>query len=167
MFDEINYRIMVGNGFNTTDLASSQIDANPIYSGSFWIDPLSSFGKGFADLEHHQDLAVRFGTSVTHTRQDEGQGAAQPEANFAQVGQGTRLTSLGIDKFDFYLGAFDAAFKYRGWAANSEFFYRWIDNAETTAGPAPRTTYYDWGGTCDLGYMLIASQAVVCPSRMR
>ena len=64
-------------------------------------------------------------------------------------------TGLAIDKFDFHMAAADAAVKYQGFAANGELFYRWLDNLETTAGPAARGSYYDWGGYCDAGFMIV------------
>lgn len=151
---DIQYRMLVGNGLKTTDLSSSQVDQNYVYAGSFWKDFGSAYGKGFADLEFHEEASVRIGTSLTYTEQEEGQGGAESEAKFVMVGRGMSLTDMGADKYDFYLAAADASIKYRGFSANSELYYRWIDDVQTTAGPAARTSYYDWGGYCDLGYLI-------------
>src|SRR5690606_35352781 len=67
MCGDVNYRIMVGNGLRTSDLSSSEVDSNFAYAASFWIDPLAAYGKGYADLEHHEDLALRLGTSMSYT----------------------------------------------------------------------------------------------------
>lgn len=151
---DIHYRMLIGNGLSTTDLSSGSVDQNFVYAGSFWKDLFGSFGKGFADLEHHEQVAMRIGTSLTYTRQDEGQGAANAEAGTVFIGRGMKLTDMGIDKYDYHLAAADAAVKYQGFSANAELYYRWLDNLETTAGPAARTSYYDWGGYCDVGYMI-------------
>lgn len=164
--DDVNYRVMVGNGLITTDLTQSQVDQNFAYGGSVWWDPLARYGRGPADLEHHEELALRIGTTVSHTKFDDIEpaiaptqpaGGAFPEGRGIFLSNGSRVnaTSLNTSDFDFLMGAADAALKYKGFSVNGEAYWRQIDNVETPAGPAARDTYYSWGGYVDAGLFLV------------
>ena len=67
---DLHYRVMVGDGFNTFSLRGAELDANLAYSGSVWWEPYGSFSPGFAGLEYHDMLAVRLGQRLTYTRID-------------------------------------------------------------------------------------------------
>jgi hypothetical protein len=153
--DGVHYRVMVANGINTTDLESDQIDNKFAYGGSVWWDPLADYGSGYADLEHHEDLAVRVGASVTYADEEDGQASDNREADTIRLSDGTRLTALGAESFDIYLGAVDAAMKYRGFSAHGEAFYRDIDDIWAPSNPSLRRGFYSWGGYCDVGYMIV------------
>ncbi|MEZ6038041.1 MAG: porin [Planctomycetota bacterium] len=151
-----HYRVLVGNGVRTSDLKPSQIDTDPVYSGTTWWDALGKFGSGFADLEQHEELALRVGASVTYAKEEDGQLASNGEASFLHLSDGRQLTSdLGADSYNFKLGAADAALKFQGLAINCEAYWREVDAIRTPGNVNARRSYFDWGGYCDVGYMLL------------
>lgn len=158
--EDLHYRVMVANGFNTTDLesatsAGSQIDTKFAYAASVWWDPLADYGKGYADLEQHEQLAVRVGATVTYAPEEDGQLPANQEADAIRLSDGSRLTSLMVESFDLKMAAFDAAMKYQGLSINSELFWREIDSVSAPTMPTVPGSFYDWGGYCDVGYMVV------------
>jgi hypothetical protein len=65
------------------------------------------------------------------------------EADFLRLTDGTRVTDPGalapgatVEGFDVTLMAIDAAFKYRGWSANSEYFWRSVTDLKANV-PVP------------------------------
>jgi hypothetical protein len=158
--EDFHYRVMIGNGFQTSDLDNAEINDEPMVSGSVWWEPLGDFGSGYADLKRREDAVLRLGTSYTFAGED-GQtpsGSPLPESNFLRLDDGTRLTDLGVDHFDVSLLALDAAFKHRGWSLHGEGYYRWVDNISPTgAAPAgfPDDESDAYGGYVGAGYMLM------------
>ena len=160
--ERLYYRVMVGNGFNTTDLTPSEIDTHFVYSGSMWFD-LGDYGQGYSDLEWHCEPAAQIGHSFTTACQSGRDAAGLPlaEENFVRLSDGTRLTELGalapsvtVDHFDIYLYTIDAAFKYRGFSANGEYFARWLEAIEGN-GALPLNQLYDHGFYFEVGYFLL------------
>jgi len=109
------YRMMVGDGFNTTGLEPdpTEIDDNFVYACSLWADiGPGRFGRGYSDLESHERFAAEVGTCFTYAGQ-EGLGPVfQPriEQNFIRLADGTRITTPGalapgvtVNNFDIYL----------------------------------------------------------------
>lgn len=152
---DLNYRVMVGNGLRTSNFKPAEVDTNFAYAASFWLDPFAAYGKGYADLKHHEDLAMRLGVTASYTKQDEGQNAATREANGIRLSNSMKLGDMGVEDYEFQMAAADAAIKFQGFSANCEMFYRWLDQINTAGMPAARRSYYDWGGYCDAGFMII------------
>ena len=156
------YRFMVGNGFNTTDLAPSEVDTRFVYSGSMWMN-LGDYGQGYSDLQWHCDPAAQVGHSFTAAQSGgrDTAGTTLAEMNFVRLSDGTRLTQLGalapgvtVDHFVIYLYTVDAAFKWRGFSANGEYFFRWLQSISGN-GPLPISRMYDHGYYAEAGYFLI------------
>ncbi len=159
---DVFYRVMIGNGFNTSDLQPDEIDTHLAYSGSMWFN-WGEYGQGYSDLEGHEELAAQFGHSFTAANSDgrDASGAPLAEENFVRLSDGTRLTQRGalargvtIDHFAIYLYSVDAAFKYRGFSCNGEYFFRWIQ-ALRGDGPLTLSRMFDHGFYFDLGYFII------------
>jgi len=133
--DDTHYELMVGQGFNTQGLTPFETGNNFAVGGSGWWDVIGSYGAARpSDFEIHKDPAVRIGTSwvsaVAGTP-----GRQSVEADFLRLTDGTRLNEPGalapgatVESFDVTLMAIDAAFKYRGWSANGEYFWRSVTN---------------------------------------
>lgn len=155
------YRAMVGNGFNSTDLTQSELDNQFVYSMSVWKD-VGDFGRGYSDLEWHEAPAAQIGNSfTTASMRDNGLGGPTPEQNFVRLTDGTVLIQPGalapgvtVDHFDIYLYAVDAAFKWRGFSANAECFFRWVQSISGN-GPLPIHQFSDHGYYAEAGYMII------------
>jgi len=164
--DRRYYRMMVGNGFNTTGLqpTAAQIDENFVYACSLWADlGENSYGRGYSDLEWHESVVAEVGTSFTFGREEGPGPVGQPriEQNFIRLADGTRITTPGalapgvtVNNFDIYLWAVDAAWKWRGWRANMEDYFRQLSNIAGT-GPIPDRIVYNHGYYLEGGYMLI------------
>lgn len=162
--ERLHYRTMIANGFNTTDLEPDQIDQNFAYSHMMWWDPFGDIGKGFADLEWHEDPALRIGSAYTFANQNpDVDRRPTAESNFVRLSDGTRLTTTGalapgqtVNDFDIHLlSAFFNA-KHRGWSVNAEYYFRWLQNFETEErGSIPFGTLFDDGFYTDVGYMII------------
>ncbi len=162
--EDLFYRVMVANGFSASDLQFSQLDTSLAYSGTMWWDALGDYGKGYADLKWHEDLAVRVGQSFTYASQQgiDSFGVPGSEQNFLRISDGTRLITpdalapgVTVVGADIYLYAVDAAFKYRGWSVNSELYFRWLNQFKTLGGPIPYSQLYAYGFYADTGYMIL------------
>lgn len=160
--ENLFYRVMIGNGFNTTDLTPDQIDTQFAYSGSMWTN-LGDYGQGYSDLEWHCEPAAQIGHSFTFAsdRGRDAGGAPLAEEAFVRLSDGTRLTQMSalapgvqVAHFDVYLYTLDAAFKYRGFSANGEYFFRWLRDVQGD-GPLPRNHFFDHGYYLEGGWFLI------------
>ena len=49
-----------------------------------------------------------------------------------------------VDEYDVYTYTVDAAWKYRGWSVNGEYFFRWLEEIGGT-GVFPATEFFDRG----------------------
>jgi hypothetical protein len=151
-----HYEFMFGQGYNTEGLIPSEFGSNFAAGGSAWWDIIGSYGPARpTDFEFHDNLAVRCGASLVSSI--EGQPGRQlQETDFLRLTDGTRITAPNalapgaiVESFHVSLVALDAAFKYRGWSANSEFFLRSIDNVQANI-PVPdvglQYGFYSEGG---------------------
>jgi hypothetical protein len=154
------YELMIGQGYNTEGLVPSEMGENFAVGGSIYRDILGDYGPlRPTDFEWHDELAVRLGLSAV--RSVEGTPGRQlQEADFLRLTDGTRITEIGalapgatIESFNVLLLAFDAAYKYRGWSANSEFFLRSITDLVADMPVAPVGLQY--GFYCEGGCFLI------------
>jgi hypothetical protein len=165
-FDRRYYRMMLGDGFNTFGLqpVPEQIDDNFVYAVSLWADlGEGTYGRGYSDLKWHERLVAEVGTSFTFAR-DEGPGpTGEPriEQNFIRLADGTNINTPGalapgvvVNNFDIALWAVDAAWKWRGFSANGEYYFRQLSNISGT-GPLPIRLIYNHGYYLEGGYMLI------------
>ena len=127
------------------------------WAGNTWWEPLSPFGFGYGDMEQHDEAAIRLGTSgvYDHTYILNGTGA-NPEDTIVRLSDGTALglpNALGpnsqVEQYRYHLATIDAGWKYRGWAANVEYYFRTLDGFKGT-GTFLRSSTFDHGG---LGYL--------------
>lgn len=138
-----HYELMVGQGFNTEGLTPSETGDDFAFAGTLWWDCVGSYGPARpTDFEWHDDLAVRVGASAVHSNEGT-PGRQLEEADFLRLTDGTRLTEPNalapgatVQSFDVTLLAIDAAFKYRGWSANGEYFWRTVNDVKANL-PVP------------------------------
>ena len=152
-----HYELMIGQGYNTEGLTPSETGDDFAIAGTGWWDPIGSYGPGRpTDFEWHDELAVRIGTSWVMSIEGT-PGRQLEEADFLRLTDGTRVTEPGalapgatVESFDVALLAVDAAYKYRGWSANAEYFWRTITNVQANL-PVPdiglQQGFYVEGGT--------------------
>jgi hypothetical protein len=139
-----HYEFMIGQGYNTEGLIPLEgLGDNFALSGTAWRDIVGNYGPARpTDFEYHDELAIRVGSSLTASIEGT-PGRQLQETDFLRLTDGTRLTDPNalapgatVESFFVSLLAFDTAFKYRGWSANSEYFLRSIDNVEANL-PVP------------------------------
>jgi hypothetical protein len=167
--DQVYYVAYVGNSMNTLNVNTAKIDKNMIYSGSAWWEPLGDYGPpgaarmAFSDLEYHECVAVRLGTSAMGSREDRfsAQATTNPENVALYNSDGTLFFATGslapgvsVDRANVYMWAQDFGIKYRGLAFNGQYYQRWI-NSISADGPLPLTSTYDHGYEASLGYFVI------------
>jgi hypothetical protein len=152
-----HYELMIGQGYNTEGLTPSETGNNFAVAGSAWRDIIGEYGPARpSDFEFHDELAVRVGASAVSS-QEGTPGRASQEADFLRLTDGTRLTDpdalrpgATVEGFDVGLLAVDAAFKYRGWSANGEYFWRNVTDLKANV-PVPdlglQHGFYVEGGT--------------------
>ena len=161
--EDVYYRTMLGNGFNSTDQPQSEVDERFVYSVTNWWEPLGEVGRSHADVRFHEEPVVRLGHSFTYASQDgKLDRTTNGEQNFVRLSDGTRLVTPGafapgvtVNEFDVYLYTIDAAFKHCGFGINAEYFLRWLNEFGTMAGAVPQNELYDHGFYVDAGYFLV------------
>ncbi|HXU06495.1 MAG TPA: hypothetical protein VN903_36315 [Polyangia bacterium] len=159
-----NYLAMIGNSLNTLDIKSVNIDNRFAAAATIWYDR-ADFGPYWNDYEHHDEVALRIGTSGTVAREDRlsDLSTAAPENNATFISDGQFLFQTGslapgvtIALSDHYLWAIDGGIKYGGFAFNVEFYMRWLNNFKAD-GPLPITSMFDWGFDSSIGYFFLRS----------
>lgn len=133
--EDTHYELMLGEGFNTQGLSPAETNNNFAAAGSAWWDVVGDYGPARpSDFEFHKDPAVRIGSSWVSAAVGT-PGTESVEADFLRLTDGTRVTEPGalapgatVTGFDVTLLAIDAAYKYRGWSANGEYFWRSVTN---------------------------------------
>lgn len=161
--DNWYYEVQIANGIATSDLEFGEVDKNFAFSGTTFWDPWGNYGKGYVDLEWHENIAALVGTSFTYAGVQGRDVAGLPVQEFfaLRLANGSRVIQEGlfapgvsVSNLDFYLWAIDAAVKYKGFSANTELFYRWLADLQGN-GPIPVSTVYNYGFYTEAGYMII------------
>ena len=148
----VHYHALVGNGFNTFSLRSSELDTNFVYSGMLWWEPFGEFGAGFSDFELHSEAVVRVGNAFTYNRAaDDPNGSPGPEQTAIRLSDGTPLVETGalapgvtLQRFDLSLYTVHAGWKYAGLSLSGEYFWRWLTHLQAD-GPILDNAIFDHG----------------------
>lgn len=118
-------------------------------------EPLGGYGVGFNDVEYHDNLVARLGTSLAAAPNTDIDRpiAGNPENTLLRLSDGTDLTTVGalgpgttLRSTDWYLAAVDAGLKYRGHSLSAEYFYRYLDDFKIDSGAPTRSSLNDRGG---------------------
>jgi hypothetical protein len=141
--DRVKYQLMLGNNMSTLGVPASRLDNgfNTLSSALIWF-PTGDFEKGFSgqgwgDFEHHEIFSTRL--AVHFSRSDENKesqpNSEQFENTQLRLSDGTviftpDLFAPGITITDarYRMTTVDGGFKYRGFALEGEYFWRWLDN---------------------------------------
>lgn len=160
--DGWHYHAMMSNGFNTLNLLPEELNNRFAWSGSTWWEPWGAFGRGYSDLQHHEEAAVRLGGSYTFALGSGNQAASDAVENSpVRLSDGTIITTPGalapgvtLQSYDISLAAIDWAWKYRGFGLSSEIYFQDLLNFVGT-GPLPITSASAFGGFVKGGYFVI------------
>ena len=165
----LNYLVFVGNGLNTLNISANKIDTNLLVSGSVWWEPLGAYGPPsrarnmYDDYFAEDKLRIRLGTSFTRSREDRFSNLDQssPENTSIHNSDGVLTFATGafapgvtVQEALYKMWAIDGGAKYRGFAVNGQYYFRWLSDFEAD-GPLPLAS------TFDQGFELVAGKFVV------
>jgi hypothetical protein len=159
--DRLYYHAMVSNGFNTLNVRQSELNDRFCVSESTWWEPWGDFGRGYSDLENHQELTVRLGSSLTVTKEEGSQSSEYAENTLIRLSDGTLATQAGalapgvtLQSFYLNLQAIDLAFKYRGISLSTEIYRQGLTGLQGN-GPLPLDALHTYGGVAQVGNFII------------
>jgi len=160
--DGLFYHAMVANGFNTLNLLPEALNNRFAWAGSAWWEPWGDFGRGYSDLQDHQEGAIRLGSCYTYALGSGSQSASDAVENSPiRLSDGTIITTPGalapgvtLLSYDISLAAIDLAWKYRGLALSSELYFQDLLGFRAT-GPLPIGSTSAFGGFVKAGYFVV------------
>ena len=144
--DRVRYQVMLGNNLSTLGVSAARLDNkfNTVSSAVVWA-PTGEYGQGWGDFERHKRPTTRVG--LHFTRSDENRESQPNNETFEntqlRLSDGTviftpDLFGPGITITDarYQMLSLDAGLKFRGFALEGEYYWRWLDNfkGENTAG---------------------------------
>lgn len=161
-----HYIAMMSNGFNTLNLTPSQLNDRFCWSGSAWWEPWGEFGRGYADLEFHENPVIRFGASYTFALGSGSQSSSDAVENSSiRLSNGTLITQLGalapgvtLQSYDISLAAYDISYKWRGLSLSTEWFLQNLSSLQAN-GPIPVSSTQAYGGFLQGGYFVVPQKA--------
>jgi hypothetical protein len=132
------------------------------WAGNMWWEPWGPFGLGISDMEYHDDAVIRLGTSgvyaLTQVLPIQGN---NPEDTILRLSDGTRLSKTGalgtdsvLNQCAYQLATVDAAWKWRGWGAAFEYYFRLLDQFDGS-GTFDRSSVFDQGGLAYLSWCFV------------
>ena len=178
--ERLKYQVMLGNNMSTLGVPASRLDngLNTLSSALLWF-PTGDFEKGFSgqgwgDFEHHDKFSTRVG--LHFTRSDENKESQPDSEQFEntqlRLSDGTviftpNLFGPGISITDarYRMTSLDAAFKYRGYSLEGEYFWRGINNFKFAETPQP-VDFSTVPNLFDHGFQIQAS-AMVVPKKLQ
>lgn len=136
----INWEVALFNGLVTGGAetgSSGTLDNNFAYSGRVYCYPHGVWGESqLADFEWHNQIATRMGAAVANTTVTR---SGTTEFNsFRVIDSGNPLVSLlpiAVNEYNVNMFAIDASCKYRGWSANSEYYFRSVSGFQGGSVP--------------------------------
>jgi len=168
------YTAAVTNNLSQLGVVAANDTRDMGYGASIWTMPTTGeFGPrgGFGDLEHHRQLATRFGASAAHSRENRyAQLDLAPNATQIRLSDGVfpfeanaLAQDVTVEFLDYDEMAVDAGLKYQGFSFQGEYYLRKLSNFDATwtgVGPAPaslvpHSTITDHGFMVEAGHMVV------------
>lgn len=171
----LNYLVFVGNGLNTLNISATKIDTNLLVSGSVWWEPLGAYGPPsrarnmYDDYFAENKLRVRFGTAFTRSREDRFSNLDQssPENTSLHNSDGVLTFSTGafapgvtVQEALYKMWAIDGGAKWRGFAVNGQYYFRWLSDFEAD-GPLPIASTFDHGFELSAGKFVVPKKLML------
>lgn len=160
LFEGVHYHAMVSNGFNTINVRPDLLDGRVCLAESIWWEPWGEFGRGYSDIQHHDQLVMRVGASLTNTKDEGSQVSDYPENSALRLSDGTLITQVGafspgvtLQSFQLSLVAFDLAFKKNGYSLATEIYLQEL-GALKGDGPIPIGSTQAFGGMLQGGWFV-------------
>ncbi len=166
--DDFYYHAMVSNGFNTLNLLPEDLNNRFAWSASAWWEPWGDFGRGYSDLQDHEEAAVRLGACYTFALGAGNQADSDAVENSpVRLSDGTIITTPGalapgvtLQSYDISLAAIDWAWKYRGLSLSSELYFQDLLGLQGT-GPLPIASTSAFGGFVKGGLFVVPRETEV------
>ncbi len=162
--DTLSYNAMLGNNLSQLGVDAVQLDDTlDTWAGALIWNPQGPYSNGFGDFEQSENLITRFAAHYSHsTEERQSQPAADdPENSQIRLSDGTSLFMPGafgtdgrVNQARYRMAAVDAGLKYRGFALEGEYYFRWVDQFETE-GYVPVNDLYDHGFQLQASAMLV------------
>jgi hypothetical protein len=162
----LHYKLMVGDNLSILGINANQLTRYLTYSAAIYWEPTTGeFGPraGYSDFEIHEELATRFSTHFTYSRQSSqtDQEVNGFENTSIRLSDGVSVYTPGIlapgvmvNYADMFLFAAFAGIKYQGLALTAEYFFRWVGDFRAT-GPLPLASFLDNAFQAQAAYELI------------
>lgn len=160
----LRYQVMLGNNLSTLGVSAARLDNkfNTLSSAVVWV-PTGEYGQGWGDFEHHKRATTRVG--LHFTRSDENKESQPNSETFEntqlRLSDGTVIFTpdifgpgVTITDARYRMMSLDAGVKYRGFALEGEYYWRWLDNFK---GPNTQNL----ARLFDHGFQLQASAMVI------
>jgi hypothetical protein len=169
---KLNYTVFVGNNLSTLGINATKLTRDLSKSISMWWMPTTGeFGPrgGIGDLEHHENLATRFGFSFCHSREDRFNNTGTPSPDNTQVRMtdgvlffetGALADNVTVDNANYDMLSVDAGLKYKGFCVQAEFYSRKLSKFDAD-GPLPFSSLRDYGYTLQVSQVVIPKKLIV------
>ena len=167
----VYYSVSVNNNASQLGVTAANDTRDLATSASIYTMPTTGeFGPrgGFGDLEHHEEVATRFGISGARSRESRyAPDDLPPNATQIRLSDGLFPFETGalaegvtVQKLDFQELAFDAAVKYKGFSLNTEYYVRKLSDFQAD-GLLPLSSVLDHGFMAQTMYMVKRSSVGV------
>ncbi|HEU4713188.1 MAG TPA: hypothetical protein VFS76_16570 [Pyrinomonadaceae bacterium] len=171
----LHYLAFVGNGLNTLNISATKIDTNLLVSGTTWWEPLGPYGPPgrarnmYDDYFAEDKLRIRLGTAFTRSREDRFSNLDQssPDNTSIHNSDGVLTFSTGafapgvtVQEALYKMWAIDGGAKWRGFAANGQYYFRWLSDFEAD-GPLPIASTFDHGFELSAGKFVVPKKLMV------
>jgi hypothetical protein len=167
----LRYQAMIGNNMSTLGVSASRLDSrfNTIATALVWTHGPGEYGQGFGDFEDHKKLSTRL--AFHFSRSDENK-ESQPSSDTFEntqlrLSDGTVIFTAdlfgpGITITDarYRMADVDGGIKYRGFALEGEYYWRWLDKFKFSQALTP-AQLLRVPELFDTGFQLQVSQMVL------
>lgn len=167
----LHYELFAGNGLNTLTIPTSKIGRHLLYSGSVWWEPLGIYGipgraRGmYDDFQWNDKPVIRVGSSYTQSRENRFSNLEDAQTNPENVGlfnsdgvntfaTGAFAPGVTVTDANYRMLAADGGVKWRGFALNAQYFFRWLNHFKAD-GPIPVTETFDHGFETEISQFVI------------
>jgi len=148
----MSYQVMIANNLSTLGVSAAQLnnDFDTVAAAFVWTPTTGEFGSGFGDFEDHEKLATRFAAHYTrsHENKESQPNTEQFENTQVRLSDGSIIFTpnlfgpgITVNDANVRMTAFDWGVKYRGYALESEYFMRWLNNFH---GPGTDSVHPDF-----------------------
>jgi hypothetical protein len=163
---------MIANNLSILGVDAGQLDGDfsTASVALWWMPTTGEYGpkQGFGDYEMHEDVATRLGVHFTFSPEDRQSQPGSEDIDNTQIRlsngtiiftPGALAPGVGVDEVKYYMADLDAGAKWRGFALEGEYYFRWLNDFEADGHLPVHNTF-------DHGFQVLAS-AMVLPQTVQ